>query len=185
MRRRNLTGEERDLWRRAVRDVAPVRGPRRSTQIVNDAPPTPDPAGRSSPKNPAPRRAGAEAKYRHFVFGGGDPRLDRAAASRRIEIERTLDLHGMTQVEAHRALLRFMASAADDGARLVLVVTGKGRATAPDARGVLRTRFLDWIEEPPLSGEIARVAPAKQKDGGAGAFYVFLKRKSAGISPRS
>lgn len=92
----------------------------------------------------------------------------------------------MTQVEAHRALLRFMASAANNGVRLVLVVTGKGRATALDARGgVLRSRFLDWVEEPPLRGEIARVAPAKQKDGGAGAFYVFLKRKSAGISPRS
>ena len=136
-------------------------------------------------RNPATRPAAGKGKSAHFVFGGGDPRLDRAAATRRIEIERMLDLHGMTQVQAHRALVQFMAAAANDGVRLVLVVTGKGRPSAPDARGgVLRSRFLDWIEEPPLKGEIARVAPAKQKDGGAGAFYVFLKRNSAGGPPR-
>ena len=130
---------------------------------------------------PVPQRATASANARHFVFGGGDPRLDRAAATRRIEIERTLDLHGMTQIEAHRTLLRFMAGALIDGVRLVLVVTGKGKSSASGGRGgVLRSRFLDWIEEPPLKNDISRVAPAKQKDGGAGAFYVFLKRKGAG-----
>jgi len=93
----------------------------------------------------------------------------------------------MTQVEAHRTLLRFMAAAANDGVRLVLVVTGKGKPAASGGRlGVLRSRFLDWIEEPLLKQGISRVAPAKQKDGGAGAFYVFLKRKSAGTrAPRS
>lgn len=96
-------------------------------------------------------------------------------------IERTLDLHGMTQIEAHRALRQFIATAAHEGARLVLVITGKGKSPAPAARGgILKSRFLDWIEEHPLKSEIARVAPASQKDGGAGAFYVFLKRKSAG-----
>lgn len=100
-------------------------------------------------------------------------------------IERTLDLHGMTQVEAHRALIQFIASAAQDGARLVLVITGKGKAPSRETRGgVLKSRFLDWIEERALKSEIARVSPAKQKDGGAGAFYVFLKRKSAGRAPR-
>ncbi len=100
-------------------------------------------------------------------------------------IERTLDLHGMTQVEAHRALLQFIAAAVHGGAQLVLVITGKGNASSPEMRGgVLKPRFLDWIEEQPLKSEIARVSPAKQKDGGAGAFYVFLKRKGAGKAPR-
>lgn len=92
----------------------------------------------------------------------------------------------MTQIEAHRVLLQFIAAAAHDGARLVLVITGKGKPDSPAARtGVLRSRFLDWIEEHPLKNDIARVAPAHQKDGGAGAFYVFLKRKRTGARRRS
>jgi DNA-nicking Smr family endonuclease len=116
----------------------------------------------------------------HFVYGGGDPKLDRAAASRRIAIDRTLDLHGMTQAEAHRLLHQFILRAAGDGVRLALIITGKGRPSQP---GVLRARFLDWVETPPLKGAIARVAPARPRDGGAGAFYVFLKAKGAGAAP--
>ncbi|OFX02665.1 MAG: hypothetical protein A3E78_08095 [Alphaproteobacteria bacterium RIFCSPHIGHO2_12_FULL_63_12] len=152
----------------------------------SDANAPPDPLSRPALRSAAQTRAAAPAPSRHFVFGGGDPGLDRAAAARRIGIERTLDLHGMTQVQAHRALLQFIASAVHDGVRLVLVITGKGRAPTPEARGgVLRSRFLDWVEEPPLKGELARVSPAKPKDGGAGAFYVFLKRKSRGGPPRA
>lgn len=180
-----MTREERDLWRRAVRDVTPLGDAPPSLETPVDKPPSTGPASRPVVKSPSARAVVAPAKSAHFVLGGGDPRLDRAAASRRMEIERTLDLHGMTQVQAHRALLQFIASAAGDGARLVLIVTGKGKPAAPDARGgVLRSRFLDWVEEPPLKGDIARVAPAKQKDGGAGAFYVFLKRQRAGSAPR-
>lgn len=179
MKRRSVSREERELWCRAVRDVSPLR----ATLSIEASPDRPARAPAtviSSYRSPGQAEA-TTVSVRHFVFGGGDPRLDRAAANRRIAIERTLDLHGMTQVEAHRAMLRFMASAAADGARLVLVITGKGGARAP---GVLKSRFLDWVEAPPLKGEIARVSPAKQKDGGAGAFYVFLKRKGAGLSPR-
>lgn len=90
----------------------------------------------------------------------------------------------MKQVEAHRALLQFMAAATHEDARLVLVITGKGKPSPAARGGVLRSRFLDWIEEHPLKSEIARVSPAKQKDGGSGAFYVFLKRKRVRKAPR-
>lgn len=180
MRRRRISEEEAGLWRRAVRDVKPLgRGfsltePAASPKkAVYGAPPLADRhPTRSAPTIPP-----------HFVFGGGDPGADRRAATRRLPIDRTLDLHGMTQVEAHRALLSLIASARGEGLRLLLVITGKGRA--PDFRpGILKSRFLDWVEAPPLRSEIARVAPAKAKDGGAGAFYVYLKAKCAGHPPR-
>lgn len=179
MRRRYLNDEERALWRRAVRDVAPANCQRA-------APPRPPgaPAGSVGVSRPTPNFAiDAPAKTStHFVYGGGDPKLDRAAARRRIPIDRTLDLHGMTQVEAHRRLLQFVVRAAADGVRLALVITGKGRPSQP---GVLRARFLDWVEAPPLKGAIARVAPVRPRDGGDGAFYVFLKAKGAGAAPRA
>ncbi|MCB2112209.1 MAG: Smr/MutS family protein [Parvularculaceae bacterium] len=190
MRKRILTEAERELWRRAVRDVKPARRPPKGVAPAK-AIELPDAPGRTPVC--APVRASAHAQSAnsppllrapYFVFGGGDPAFDRAAASRRIAIDRIIDLHGLTQVEAHRLLLTRIPEALNKGERLVLVVTGKGGAIRPprsgaNARGVLRTRFFDWIEEPPLKGAIARVSQAKPKDGGAGAFYVFLKRKGA------
>jgi len=182
MTRRPLTDAERDLWRRAVRDVRPARS------IPIDAAPVKSIDQPLSPRRTP--RAGQSAKPHnqtlppHFVFGGGDPAFDRAAATRRIAIDRVIDLHGLTQTEAHRLLLARIPEAVAKGERLVLVITGKGGAmrSGGQSRGVLRTRFFDWVEEHPLKALIARVAQAKPKDGGAGAFYVFLKRKGAGAT---
>ena len=114
----------------------------------------------------------------------GDPREARRVARGRREIDATLDLHGLTQAQAYARLCRFVEVAAATGARTLLVVTGKGRGEArvPFAeapRGILRERFLEWVEQDPLRGRIASVRPAHQKHGGRGAFYVLVKRRRA------
>lgn len=181
MRKRDLSGEERELWSLATRDVKPVK--KRARAALK--PPAPPKSG------PAPRRRAAVAviaaaspsppkKKTAPVLGGGDPRVDRRAAKGLIPIERTLDLHGLTEAAAHSRISRFILGAHSDGLRLVLVITGKGAARGGEGRGVLRRRFVDWVEMEPLRSAIARVAPAKPNDGGEGAFYVFLKRKTRG-----
>lgn len=117
--------------------------------------------------------------------------MDRRAARRRIEIGAVLDLHGLDQIAAEDRLRRFIMLARHQRSRCVLVITGKGASggarggarTDPDqpfdmtrpVRGILRMRFLDWVEQSPLRDQIIRVAPAKARDGGRGAFYIFLK----------
>lgn len=131
-------------------------------------------------------RSGTAGRHTSSVFASGDPALERRARRGRVRPERVIDLHGMTQVAARVALVSFVDAARRDGCRCVLVVTGKG-ARAPERdyaaesapRGVIRRRFQDWLDEEPLRAMIARAAPAAPKDGGAGAFYVFLKSKSA------
>jgi DNA-nicking Smr family endonuclease len=185
MRRRDLNDEERALWRRAVRDVAPAKRPR----VL--AAPASSPAGERQPAEKraqetrsSPPTGRVAAERAHAIVGGGDPGLDRRAARGRLAIEARLDLHGLTQTEAERRLVPFLARARADGARLVLVITGIGRGGDAPRQGVLRTRFFEWVEAAPARAHIARVAPASRRDGGAGAFYVFLKSKSAGKSPR-
>lgn len=192
MRRRDLSGEERDLWALATRDVTPAKKRKRKAPAVVALAP------RRAPANERPRPANKEiavqvsapatriAKDRtpaakpSAAFGAGDPKADRKAARGLIPIEARLDLHGMTQVAAHARVTRFILGAREDGLRLVLIITGKGERAGGEGRGVIRMRFLDWIETAPLRAAIARVANAKPKDGGAGAFYVFLKRKTRG-----
>lgn len=180
MRKRDLSGEERELWSLATRDVKPVK------KRVRAAPKPPLP----SKSDAAPRRRAAGAaiappftaskKKATPVLGGGDPKADRRAGKGLIPIERTLDLHGLTEAAAHARISRFILGAHSDGLRLVLVITGKGAARGGEGRGVLRRRFIDWVEMEPLRSAIARAAPAKPKDGGEGAFYIFLKRKTRG-----
>lgn len=131
----------------------------------------------------------------------GDPRLEKLVRRGRKPIDATLDLHGLTQSVAHERLKQFIGNAHGRGLHCVLVITGKGgkpldrfqrqqsiarspvALDRPASRGVLRERFLTWVEQSPLREQITRVATAKKTDGGDGAFYVFIKRKRTS-SPR-
>jgi DNA-nicking Smr family endonuclease len=99
----------------------------------------------------------------------------------RLEPEARLDLHGMTSEHAHAALTGFILDAHARDLRLVLVITGKGRAdeTAfqPRRHGILRHSLPHWLAAPPLGSRILEVASAHQRHGGAGAYYVYLRRR--------
>ena len=113
------------------------------------------------------------------------PHMDRRRFDKmrrgRIEPEERLDLHGMTSERAHSALTGFILSAAARDVRLVLVITGKGRADEsahqPRRHGILRHSLPHWLGSPPLMGHILQIAPAHQRHGGAGAFYIYLRRR--------
>jgi DNA-nicking Smr family endonuclease len=103
--------------------------------------------------------------------------VDRATAERlkrgRYPVAARLDLHGMTQEEAHRALARFVAAARNAGHRCVLVITGHGRMTG----GILKAAVPRWLDEPALRPHVLAIAPARPPDGGSGALYVLLRKQ--------
>ena len=105
-----------------------------------------------------------------------NPGLDRNTARRfergELPIDRAIDLHGLTEARAHQALDRFMADAVASGARMLLIVTGKGK----DGDGVLRRHVPDWLRLGPFGARILRQAQARLPHGGAGALYVLLRR---------
>ncbi len=177
-----LRPEDRGLWQRAVRDVAPLPGRR--------FPPDADDDGRAAAgrravhelRQPAPadRRSIASAGTRTATapappldrFAG----VDRATADRvrrgRYPVERRLDLHGMTQAEAHSALRGFVERSRATGKRCVLVITGHGRLSG----GVLKAAVPRWLAEPGLRRHLLGISPARPQDGGAGALYLLLRR---------
>jgi DNA-nicking Smr family endonuclease len=111
--------------------------------------------------------------------GNTQDRLNRGL----IAPDATLDLHGMTQTAAHRALQHFLRGARERDNRLIVVVTGKGKPRAPDAapwtespHGVLKDMVPRWLAEPGLSQLVARVQPAHIRHGGGGALYVYLRK---------
>ena len=95
----------------------------------------------------------------------------------RMEPEERLDLHGMTSERAHSALHGFILSAAARDLRLVLVITGKGKADEsvhqPRRHGILRHSLPHWLGAPPLIGHILQVDPgAPAAWGGRGVLYL-------------
>jgi DNA-nicking Smr family endonuclease len=158
---------DRALWREAMRDVQPLRG--RPAALSAQPIPPPEPP-RAAPCDPGPRAAPPSPNR----FAG----LDRANAERLKrglhKIEAVLDLHGMTQVEAHRELAAFVAASRIAGRRCVLVITGRG--LGPNGPGVLKASLPRWLEEPLLRQQVLAVAPAQPRHGGGGASYLLLRR---------
>ncbi len=92
----------------------------------------------------------------------------------KIEIQARLDLHGMRQDQAIMALERFIFEAVQKKLRCLLIITGKGSLSSP---GILRENLPEWLRRDSLRSYVLKWTQAHQKDGGTGAFYVYLKRK--------
>ena len=101
-----------------------------------------------------------------------------------LAIDGRIDLHGMTQMAAHDRLHRFLRDAQAGGARIVLVITGKGRPGSEDGapgeeRGVLRRRVPQWLAEPAVRGIVLGFEEAHRSHGGGGALYVRIRKARA------
>ncbi len=104
--------------------------------------------------------------------------LDKRTAQRlkrgQLAIDGRIDLHGMTQAEAHGALTAYLERAQGSTRHCILVITGKGRVS--ENGGVLRVMAPRWLNAPANRARVLAIAPAQPKDGGAGALYVLLRR---------
>lgn len=182
MPRRRLTPDERELWGQLQKTVQPIfpssspeEKPTRTEKEIIFPVPTPLPTIPGRP--PRPRQPLPELKVDDLTVM--DRRLAQRLRRGELPIAATLDLHGMTVVQAQPALERFITEAASRGNRCVLVITGKGLRSNP-AEGVLKREMPRWLALPALRDRILAVTPARPVHGGSGAFYVLLKRDRAG-----
>lgn len=179
--------DDADLWLRAMRDTTPLSPRRRRSGETEGSP-----AGRSRAAPEAPGSGAGSPAARGAAAGRAPPpgRLDKHMARRlkrgAQDVEARLDLHGMTQREAHAELRRFVRDTAARGCRCVLVITGKGNRSGAgsgirgSAPGVLRRSAPRWLGAADLSPYVAGFGEALPRDGGAGALYVQLRRGRTG-----
>jgi DNA-nicking Smr family endonuclease len=175
-RLRRLSDEEIALWTEVARGVARRRGAALPTPSNPDAgkPPRQPPAAAEAPQSrPAKPSAPPLAPI--------ERRLKRELARGRGAIDAALDLHGLTQAEAHQALRGFLRHSQARGARLVIVVTGKGGpldepGSWPHERGVLKRLAPHWLRELDLRSVVLGFEEAGRAHGGSGALYVRLRR---------
>lgn len=175
-RRRGLSEEERALWESVAAQVKPLRKrPRAPKNATRPAPDKPPAAAKSAPISPPPAKPHRVAPPPLAPLG----RRERAQLSRgRKDIEARLDLHGMTQSRAHRALLAFLHRASSERLSFVLVITGKGGGSDSE-RGVLRRQVPNWLGLPEFRALVVGFEEAHIGHGGEGALYVRIRRSRA------
>lgn len=181
-RRPLITEEDRRLWDEVRRTATPLRPEPPPETSAEPAAPSPsvEPAAASDapvvvrPRPPTPAAPPA--------IGGFDRRTVTRLARGTIAIDARIDLHGMTQEAAHRRLLRFLEEARDGGARIVLVITGKGggadeHVPGGAGRGVLRRAVPEWLRLPAFRPLVSGYENAGRRHGGEGALYIRLRQK--------
>jgi DNA-nicking Smr family endonuclease len=176
-RRRETSSEERELFETTFADAKLLKKKKAGAKKK--------PLAKIS-KLFVPPVALAPTRPRAPKATGLDGRTAERLSRGQLAPEAKLDLHGMTEDVAHRALLTFLRSAHARGVRLALVVTGKGAAQRDDEpfdlgldsrkRGVLKRMTPRWLQEPELARFVADTRSAHVRHGGAGALYVYLRK---------
>jgi DNA-nicking Smr family endonuclease len=178
-RKRGLSEEERALWESVAKQTKPLRKRSRAAKPQDAAPAVEAPVAKSaalpkplpSVKNPQAPKLPAPPSLAPLG------RRERSQLSRgRKQIEARLDLHGMTQTRAHRALSGFLQRAHHEGLTFVLVITGKGKMGAESERGVLRRQVPQWLSLPEFRALVVGFEEAHIGHGGEGALYVRIRR---------
>ena len=106
---------------------------------------------------------------------GLDPMILGKMRAGQYSPEGHLDMHGMVAQEAHEALVHFIRASYNKGKRTVLLIPGRGK-NSPEGYAVLRERIQEWLTREPFKRVVLAFCTAQNKDGGAGALYVLLRK---------
>jgi DNA-nicking Smr family endonuclease len=168
---RRLTESERILWREVTRSVAPLRSlPPEDFEPLFEAQTHPAPI--TAPLRPAKPEVPRPKNEPPALTPLGRRGRQRVARGRD-SIDGRLDLHGLTQAEAHDALLSFLHQAQARGARTVMVITGKGRG---GEGGVLKRQVPLWLALAEFRAVVIGFEEAHHRHGGEGALYLRVRR---------
>ena len=109
MRRRQTSEDERAEFEAAFKETRPIKKAAK-------------PSSKAAPKAAGPKAKGKPSG----VDGNTGERLRKGEMTP----DARIDLHGFTESVAYRTLLNFLRGAQRNGARLALVITGKGKRRA-------------------------------------------------------
>jgi DNA-nicking Smr family endonuclease len=167
--------EDRILWDKVARTTKPMQG--RMFRAIGG-----DETGKAPDQSDA-AISGVLDETRQSPVSPKRPkphpdRLDetthRKLAKGRLALSGRIDLHGLTQGEAHGLLHGFLYRAHANGLRHVLVITGKGSSLGSD--GILRHAVPHWFATPSFRPLVSAYEFAHRSHGGDGAIYVRLRR---------
>lgn len=147
----------------------PISAAERRFNALNEKPTEQNKTLQESPLNLKPIEP-------HEVFGMKKPGIQEGVYRKlrlgKYPIETRLDLHNHNVKQARKAVENCIKQAMSMNIRTLLILSGKG-ARNKDQPAILKSHLVHWLEQ--LS-EVQAFHTAQTKDGGAGAFYVLLRK---------
>jgi len=121
-------------------------------------------------------------------FLSNDERLldkDKNSIQKKKNTTSYFDLHGFTLGDANNKIYELIQAAYNQGVNKLIIVTGKGLHSKNEKDpyvskeyGILKYSVPEYIKNnPELMSMIIEIKDASIKDGGDGAFYIFIKKK--------
>ena len=110
---------------------------------------------------------------------------DKNYQQKKIETKRSIDLHGFSLEDANIEIENFINESYNLGISKLIVVTGKGLHSNNENDpyvskdlGILKYSVPEFIKNNELlMKKIIEIKIADIKDGGTGAFYIYLKKQ--------
>ena len=124
--------------------------------------------------------------WENFTSGSEKlPNKDLQSTRKEILKTKTIDLHGYTLDNANRVIKEFINKCYSEKVNKIIVITGKGIHSNNEKNpyvskdlGILKYSIPEFLKSnQDLMKIISYISPASVKDGGSGAFYIFLKKK--------
>lgn len=167
--KKTLTAIDLKLWSAVTADVRPFR--------ARPISPQPEPSAAETRAKPAPpqSRETLPSPRKPPPLTDIDHRTRLKLRRGRLDVDAKLDLHGLRQAEAHAALNGFLRRAQAEGAKLAIIVTGKGHGG--EGAGVLRRLAPIWLQSPTLRDVVVGFGEAARQHGGEGALYVRIRTR--------
>ncbi|MRG71463.1 hypothetical protein GH722_06780 [Alphaproteobacteria bacterium HT1-32] len=175
-RKRLPDQDEIALWRHVMQDVRRRNPePEAKPDIPVVTPPKQKQPIRPKAVEPVIRKPNKDPELVHGVMPGVDRRRNQRLRRGQVEVDGTIDLHGMSQTQAYQSLMRFLEESYRRGSRCVLVITGKGLRETGEV-GILRRQVPKWLNDNARQ-LIQGFNYAHRRHGGEGALYVIMRRR--------
>lgn len=171
---KSLTPKDVYDWAKEVEEVSsyvePIEIPDLPAEVITKSEPT-RAAFRPVQKAPLPERL-------EPLETGAYRSIDKRTADKmrrgKLSVDAVLDLHGLREFEAAEHFYSFIRTQQQNGARCVLVITGQGLRSGKGP--VLQLALQRWVNEPMLRPFIVALDYATAKQGGKGAYILYLRR---------
>ena len=175
MRKKNLSEEDRELFRKSVgkvrlitSDTVPLKNPHKPKPIPR-ARQTADTEQSLDPNIFVDEMLSLEDTL-SFISPGLQKNVLKKLRRGYYGLDAEIDLHGLNSNEAKRQLLRFLHGCVEEGCRCVCIVHGKGYRS-PDNHPVLKNNLNLWLRQ---HKDVQAFCSAPPREGGPGAVFVLL-----------
>ena len=178
--------EEEDYFLQNIKGVEPIKKKNKIRKHIKKAPKNIIEKNTLNTTKTVTKQTSKEKPIFALEFGQTNKKLK----SGKISIDKKVDFHGKTLSEAEDLFMNVVFESYKKQKRCLLFITGKGmnkknylKSGIDESKpklfyGKIRSAFLNWVKKPELTKFILTIEKANLENGGDGAFFVYLRKKT-------